>query len=259
MASGQDLIAKAGSMIAYEGYRAVRGHPPALRRSAEEWLTGEGGTLMRCRGDGDCSTSPTTAPTSSSSISTARASRSTAPTLLAFDAQLELGVSGSRGWPSSPAGPVQRRRPGHRLGRPDQPRHSDGRRLRRREDETYVDPDALVAWTTGPEDEGQAQLQGGALIGRGSGEAYQWASRARGSSSYSRVRTAPTAFGHGADGESRHTMQSPLFAHTRSGATDRYTMQNPQLLRRRPQRPRATCSPARAAMVAFQGHGGVRR
>ena len=53
MVTGQDLIAKAGSMIAYDGYVQFDGAPASLRRSAEEMVTGEGGRLMLARGDGD--------------------------------------------------------------------------------------------------------------------------------------------------------------------------------------------------------------
>ncbi|MBH0246707.1 AIM24 family protein, partial [Streptomyces cavourensis] len=45
----------------------------------------------------------------------------------------------------------------------------------RGEDETYVDPDALVAWSTNLKVKGKRSFKAGALIGRGSGEAYQMA------------------------------------------------------------------------------------
>ena len=65
MATGHDLIAKAGSMIAYDGYVQFDGPPATLRRSAEEMVTGEGGRLMLAAATAT-STSPTTAATSSS-------------------------------------------------------------------------------------------------------------------------------------------------------------------------------------------------
>src|SRR5690606_11063657 len=39
--------------------------------------------------------------------------------------------------------------------------------------ETLVDPDALVAWSTGLQTKGRRSFKASSLIGRGSGEAYQ--------------------------------------------------------------------------------------
>ena len=52
MASGQDVFARTGSMIAYEGFVQYEANPPAVRQMASQWLTGEGAPLMRCSGDG---------------------------------------------------------------------------------------------------------------------------------------------------------------------------------------------------------------
>ncbi len=41
------------------------------------------------------------------------------------------------------------------------------------EDETYVDPDALIAWSPSLKVKGKRSFKAGSLIGRGSGEAYQ--------------------------------------------------------------------------------------
>ncbi|WP_143664737.1 AIM24 family protein, partial [Streptomyces sp. NRRL B-24572] len=45
----------------------------------------------------------------------------------------------------------------------------------RGEDETYVDPDALVAWSPALKVKGKRSFKASSLIGRGSGEAYQMA------------------------------------------------------------------------------------
>jgi uncharacterized protein (AIM24 family) len=45
----------------------------------------------------------------------------------------------------------------------------------RGEDETYVDPDALVAWSPNLKVKGKRSFKASAIIGRGSGEAYQMA------------------------------------------------------------------------------------
>jgi uncharacterized protein (AIM24 family) len=45
----------------------------------------------------------------------------------------------------------------------------------RGEDETYVDPDALVAWSPALKVKGKRSFKASSLIGRGSGEAFQMA------------------------------------------------------------------------------------
>lgn len=45
----------------------------------------------------------------------------------------------------------------------------------RGEDETYVDPDALVAWSPNLKVKGKRSFKASSLIGRGSGEAFQMA------------------------------------------------------------------------------------
>jgi uncharacterized protein (AIM24 family) len=48
------------------------------------------------------------------------------------------------------------------------------------ERETYVDPDALIAWTDGLDMKARRTIKAGALIGRGSGEAFQIGFKGRG-------------------------------------------------------------------------------
>ncbi|MGE6735890.1 AIM24 family protein, partial [Streptomyces sp. NPDC059900] len=52
MQSGNDLLARVGSMVAYEGFVQYEPNPPAVRQIAREWMTGEGAPLMKCSGDG---------------------------------------------------------------------------------------------------------------------------------------------------------------------------------------------------------------
>ncbi|WP_143664738.1 AIM24 family protein, partial [Streptomyces sp. NRRL B-24572] len=52
MASGQDLYARTGSMVAYEGFISYEPNPPAVRQVAQQWATGEGAPIMKCSGDG---------------------------------------------------------------------------------------------------------------------------------------------------------------------------------------------------------------
>ncbi len=102
MQSGQDLFARTGSMVAYEGFVQYEPNPPAVRQMASQWLTGEGAPLMKCSGDGllylaDYGADVVCIHLNEDSLSV------NGTNLLAFDAQLQWGVSGSRAWRSSPA------------------------------------------------------------------------------------------------------------------------------------------------------------
>ncbi len=80
---------------------------------------------------------------------------------------------------------------------------------------------------------GKRSFKAQSLIGRGSGEAFQMAFSGAGPSSSSRARTAPTASGPGAEG-SRHIMQSPIFAYNDQQTQEPWSLQNKQVLARRP-------------------------
>ncbi|SOD60975.1 Uncharacterized conserved protein, AIM24 family [Streptomyces zhaozhouensis] len=171
--TGQDLLARAGSMVAYEGYVQYESNPSAVGRAVAGRLTGESVPLMRCHGDGqlylaDYGAHVLCLPLNGENVSV------NATNVLALDAHLEwgvqrvkgiakfagqglfnMGISGD-GWVAitSRGTPVV-----VDCGR------SGG--------ETYVDPDALVAWSTGLEVRGKRSFKASSLIGRGSGEAYQ--------------------------------------------------------------------------------------
>lgn len=42
MQTGNDLFARVGSMVAYEGFVQYEPNPPAVRQIAKDWMTGEG-------------------------------------------------------------------------------------------------------------------------------------------------------------------------------------------------------------------------
>jgi uncharacterized protein (AIM24 family) len=173
MQSGQDLLARTGSMVAYEGFVQYEANPPAVRQQAGQWLTGEGAPLMKCSGDGllylaDYGADVVCVNLNNESVSV------NGTNLLAFDAHLQwgvervkglakfagqglfnIGVSGT-GWLALTS-----------RGTPVVVDCGSG------EDETYVDPDALVAWSSGLKMKAKRSFKATALIGRGSGEAYQ--------------------------------------------------------------------------------------
>ncbi|WP_446037322.1 AIM24 family protein [Streptomyces sp. SID1143] len=173
MQSGHDLFARPGSMVAYEGFVQYEANPPAVRQMASQWLTGEQNPLMLCRGDGllylaDYGADVVCVNLNEESLSV------NGTNLLAFDAHLQWGVERVKGLAKF-AGQglfnVGVRGTGWvaltTRGTPVVVDYGRG------EDETYVDPDALVAWSSGLKMKGKRSMKAGALIGRGSGEAYQ--------------------------------------------------------------------------------------
>ncbi|WP_030210463.1 AIM24 family protein [Streptomyces sp. NRRL S-87] len=178
MVTGQDLIAKAGSMIAYDGYVQFDGAPATLRRSAEEMVTGEGGRLMLCRGDGDLYLADYGGDVLVLHLDNEALSVN-GSTLLACDASLQLTIEPVKGVAklsgSGLTNLVVRGTGWVALVSRGVPMVLDCA-----ERETYVDPDALVAWTTDLEMKAKRTLKAGALIGRGSGEALQIGFKGRG-------------------------------------------------------------------------------
>jgi uncharacterized protein (AIM24 family) len=172
MQTGQDVFARAGSMIAYEGYIQYDSNPAALGQAVAGRLTGESVPLMRCLGDGvlylaDYGADVVCLPLANDTLSV------NATNVLAFDAHLEwgvqrvkgiakfagqglfnLGISGT-GWVAVTSRGLPVVVDCAQAG------------------ETFVDPDALVAWSTGLQMRPKRTLKASALVGRGSGEAFQ--------------------------------------------------------------------------------------
>ncbi|MBA0051479.1 AIM24 family protein [Streptomyces sp. AJS327] len=175
MRSGNDLFARVGSMVAYEGFVQYEPNPPAVRQRASQWLTGEGAPLMRCHGDGQLYLADYGADVVVLGLNNETISVN-GTNLLAFDAHLEWGVQRVKGMAKfagqglfnvavSGTGWMAITTRGTPIvvdcGRGD--------------DETCVDPDALVAWSTHLKMKGKRSFKASSMIGRGSGEAYQMA------------------------------------------------------------------------------------
>ncbi|MFH8365699.1 AIM24 family protein [Streptomyces sp. NPDC018031] len=175
MTSGQDLFARTGSMVAYEGFVQYEPNPPAVRQMASQWITGEGAPLMKCSGDGllylaDYGADVVCVNLNDDSLSV------NGTNLLAFDAHLTWGVQRVKGMAKfagqglfnvgiSGTGWVALTSRGTPIVV----------ECGRGEDETSVDPDALVAWSTNLKMKGKRSFKASSMIGRGSGEAYQLA------------------------------------------------------------------------------------
>ncbi|MEV5278230.1 MULTISPECIES: AIM24 family protein [unclassified Streptomyces] len=175
MATGQDLFARVGSMVAYEGFIQYEPNPPAMRQMARDWITGEGAPLMKCTGDGllylaDYGANVVIVNLNNDALSV------NGTNVLAFDASLQWGVERVKGLAKfAGQGLFNVRISGTgwvaltSRGTPVVVDCGSG------EDETYVDPDALVAWSPNLKVKGKRSFKASSLIGRGSGEAYQMA------------------------------------------------------------------------------------
>ncbi|MDT9680797.1 AIM24 family protein [Streptomyces sp. TRM76323] len=175
MATGQDLFARTGSVVAYEGFIQYEPNPPAVRQIASSWVTGEGAPLMKCSGDGllylaDYGADVVVVHLDNDALSV------NGTNVLAFDAHLQWGVERVKGmakfagqglWNVRIAGTGW-----VALTSRGTPVVVD---CGRGDDETYVDPDALVAWSPALKVKGKRSFKASSLIGRGSGEAYQMA------------------------------------------------------------------------------------
>ncbi|NYI06268.1 AIM24 family protein [Allostreptomyces psammosilenae] len=171
MQTGNDLYARAGSMVAYEGYIQFQANPPSLGRGLGEWATGEGVPLMRASGDGVLYLADYGADVVVLQLAGDRLSVNGA-NVLAYDANLTSDIERVRGVARlSGSGLFNLMLGGN--GWVALTTRGTPVVLDTGEQETYVDPDALIAWTTGLRIKGKRSFKAGSLIGRGSGEAYQ--------------------------------------------------------------------------------------
>jgi uncharacterized protein (AIM24 family) len=169
--SGRDVYAKPGAMVAYEGFLQYEPVPRSFRSALGEWASGEQNPLMSWSGDGtlylaDYSADILVLELDDESLSVngshllaldaglgCRVEKVKGPLLMAGTGLYNVTVSGSGFVAVTSRGvPVV---------------------LDCAEAETFVDPDALVAWTTGLKVKVRSTAKVGALIGRGSGEAVQ--------------------------------------------------------------------------------------
>lgn len=172
MQQGQDLFAKQGSMIAYTGfinfmpYRESRGNRVRGRAAGEQLA------LMQCQGQGDLYLADYGADVVMLQLQGNGISVNGA-NILAFDATLTKSI----GWVSGIANKFS----GNGMTNIELAGHgwvaitTQGTPvvLNPSEQETCVDPDALVAWSTGLRVKSKRSARMGALVGRGTGEAMQ--------------------------------------------------------------------------------------
>jgi uncharacterized protein (AIM24 family) len=171
MQGGGDVMARAGSMIAYEGLIQFNPNPPQIANMVRSWATGEGVPLMVCTGQGDLYLADYGKEVIVMQL-TNEALSVNGKNILAFDATLQWNIERVQGV-SMLSGMgmfnvVLRGQGWVALTSKGTPILLDTR-----EAETLVDTDALVGFTEGLRVKPRRTARLGGLIGRGSGEAFQ--------------------------------------------------------------------------------------
>jgi len=171
MQPGQDLMARSGSMVAYTGLVDFNPNPPQIMNMARSWATGEGVPLMVCTGQGELYLADYGKDVIVLQLANEALSVN-GKNVLAFDSTMQWSIERVKGitmfsgmgmfnvvirgsgWVAltSKGTPVV---------------------LDTREAPTFVDTDALVAYTVGLNVQPRRTARLSSLIGKGSGEAFQ--------------------------------------------------------------------------------------
>jgi uncharacterized protein (AIM24 family) len=171
MQPGQDLMARTGSMIAYKGLIDFNANPPQLGSMVRSWATGEGVPLMIATGQGELYLADYGKEVVVMQLA-GEALSVNGKNILAFDASLQWKIERVKGVSMlSGMGMFNVVIRGHgwvALTSKGTPIVLDTR-----EAPTFVDTDALVAFTEGLHVQPKRTAKLGGLIGRGSGEAFQ--------------------------------------------------------------------------------------
>ncbi len=171
MNQGQDLFARAGSMIAYSGLIDFNPNPPQLGQIAKSWATGEGVPLMIATGQGELYLADYAKEVIIMQLA-GEALSVNGKNILAFDANLQWGIERVKGVSMlSGMGMFNIVIRGH--GWVAVTSKGNPVVLDTREAPTFVDTDALVAFTEGLAVQVRKTSRMAALVGRGSGEAFQ--------------------------------------------------------------------------------------
>jgi uncharacterized protein (AIM24 family) len=171
MMNGGDVMARAGSMIAYEGLIQFNPNPPQIANMVRSWATGEGVPLMIATGQGELYLADYGKEVIVMQL-TNEALSVNGKNILAFDATLQWNIERVQGV-SMLSGMgmfnvVLRGQGWVALTSKGTPILLDTR-----EAETFVDTDALVGFTEGLRIKPKRTARLGGLIGRGTGEAFQ--------------------------------------------------------------------------------------
>jgi uncharacterized protein (AIM24 family) len=171
MQPGQDLLARSGSMVAYTGLVDFNANPPQLASMVRSWATGEGVPLMVCTGQGelylaDYGKEVVVLQLAGEALSV------NGKNILAFDASLQWAIERVKGV-SMLSGMGMFNVVIRGSGWVALTSRGTPMVLDTREAPTFVDTDALVAFTEGLNVQPRRTAKLGGLFGRGSGEAFQ--------------------------------------------------------------------------------------
>ncbi|MFE3196377.1 AIM24 family protein [Embleya sp. NPDC055664] len=167
------VLAKQGSMIAYEGYITFEGYGQGMQRRVTGGITGERMQLMRCTGQGDIYFADYGADVAIMQLNPGEGLSVNASNILAFDENLEHRIKMVSGVTAKFSGNGLFNMELSGQGWVAITTRGTPVVLNPAERETYVDPDALVAWSTSLKVGTKRSMRLGGIVGRGSGEAMQ--------------------------------------------------------------------------------------
>ena len=169
---GQPILVSRGAMIAYQGNVNFKYEGAGASRFLKSAVSGEGVRLMRCEGQGELFVSRGNRKLHLMELAAGEAISVSSRALLGFDATVNWDIHAIRaGVGAMAAGGlfnVTVTGPGTVIVACDWPVV-----LNTSEARTLADPNAIVAWSAGLQTQVRSSMSAGALIGRGSGEAFQ--------------------------------------------------------------------------------------
>ena len=168
---GDDVVARQGSMVAFQGSVDFDHEGSGLGRFFKKAVTGEGIPLMRCTGQGDLFLADEAKDVHIIHLDGGGLSVNGA-NVLAFEPSLEWDINRIKGAGMTGGGLFNTSFTG--IGWIAVT--TDGPPVVLRTDQpTYADTDAVVAWSAGLQTSINRTVKAKSLIGRGSGEAFQLA------------------------------------------------------------------------------------
>ncbi len=171
MQPGVDVMCKIGSMVAYKGLIDFNPNPPQLAGMMKSWATGEGVQVMQATGQGELYLADYGSDVVVMQLSNEALSVN-GPNILAFENTLQWTIERVKGVSLFSGmgmfNVVLRGQGWVALSSKGTPAVLDTR-----EAPTFVDTDALVAYTEGLQIQPRKTVKLGGLIGKGSGEAFQ--------------------------------------------------------------------------------------
>lgn len=169
---GEAMLVTRGAMIAYQGDVQFAYEGSGAKRFVKASLTGEGIRLMRCTGAGELFVSHHSRKLHLLELAHGEQISASSRALLGFDETIAWDITAIKGGIGAAAAGglfnVTLTGPGTVILASDWPVVLDTSEAR-----TCVDPNAVVAWTAGLQIQVRSSFSAGALIGRGSGEAFQ--------------------------------------------------------------------------------------